>query len=290
MKSERTQKQYLEIHFPVAGIDRDLFSGILFRNGCLGVVELSDDEWQAFFPGDWSSEHVQYLKQEVMKSIPNFPWNEVQLEKNPEQDWNAGWKKYFVPIEVTKDIWVRPPWEKLPPQATGIELIIDPQMAFGTGHHETTRLMIQAMQQMTLKDASVLDLGCGSGILSLLAKKLGAREVVGVDIDPDAIANALHNQELNQVSGIEFLVGDISTVQNRTFSVILANIHLEVLMDLALNFSSMLMQEGKLLVSGILKEDVNLLSYLYKHAGLVMEERLFLKEWAALLFTLWTDR
>ena len=162
--------------------------------------------------------------------------------------------------------------------------MIDPQMAFGTGHHETTRLMIQVMQQIPLAGERVLDLGTGSGILAILARKQGAASVLGIDNDPDAIDNARHNALLNQVDQIDFQVGDIGLISGDTFPVILANIHFEVLKDLALQFYHALPAGGRLVVSGLLKPDVNRLSYVYKHAGLLMLDRLDLKEWSAIIW------
>ena len=282
---ERKQqlKSYVELRLPLQGMDSDALSGVLFRHGCLGIQEISEKEWIVYFPGNWSPEHLQQLFAALHQFHPQFNKEQVHIETIPHRDWNAEWRKFFKPIEATEGVWVRPPWEELPANARGLEIIIDPQMAFGTGHHETTRLMMQAMQKSTVKNASVLDLGTGSGILAILAEKMGASGVVGVDIDPEAIDNAQHNRALNRADKIEFLVGDISAVEDRLFSLVLANIHFDVLLNLALPIYHILQDEGRLILSGILQTDVNRLSYIYKHAGLVVEERFTLNEWAALV-------
>ncbi len=282
-KQSLTENIYPAIRLSLQGVDSDVLSGILFQAGCTGIEELSDEEWRVYFPGNWQPQDLQQFLAAVKALHPTFDEQQVVLERIPRQDWNREWRKYFKPIEAGEGIWVRPPWEALPPQAAGLEIIIDPQMGFGTGHHETTRLMMKAMQKTVMKNASVLDLGTGSGILAILAEKMGAHPVMGVDIDPDAIDNARHNQMLNHTEHIEFLVGDISVVGERTFSLVLANIRFDVLLDLALPVSHALTDNGRLILSGILSDDVNRLSYIYKHAGFVLQERLIMHEWAALI-------
>ncbi|RMH96325.1 MAG: 50S ribosomal protein L11 methyltransferase [Calditrichaeota bacterium] len=277
-------KEYIELHLPIGGFDTDALSGILYMAGCMGIQELEDaGEWLVYLPGDWTPEHMGQLLSRLQQVNPDFDPESARFEKLPYRDWNAEWKQYFVPIEAAPGIWVRPPWHPLPEEAGGTEVIIDPQMAFGTGHHETTRLMIQAMQTLPMQGATVLDLGTGSGILAILARKLGAGRVLAVDIDPEAIANARHNAALNQVEDIDFVVGDISVAEGRRFSIILANIEFGVLAGLALHFYQLLEPGGNLLLSGLLKEDVSRLSYIYKQAGLYVADKWVMNEWVAVV-------
>lgn len=276
------EKTYYELNLPLAGFDADLLSGFLHRAGCLGIQETEEGRWIVYLPGNWSAEHIRNLLRELQRLAPGFDPDAVQFEKLPFRDWNAEWRKHFEPFPAAKDCWIRPPWQELPEGSTGVEIIIDPQMAFGTGHHETTRLMLQAMPQLELQGKTVLDLGTGSGILAIYAAKLGARQVIAIDNDPEAIANAEHNASLNNVDRIDFRLGDISLLEGRSFDAILANIQFNVLSELALPFSHHLAPGGKLLISGILKEEVARLSYLYKHAGFLEAERFFMNEWAAI--------
>lgn len=281
---QHLKKSYYELHLPAAGFDADALAGMLHQSGCLGIQEVDDDNWIAYLPGNWSPEHFRNLFRSLKQINPEFNPESTQLEKLPYRDWNAEWRKYFEPFEAVQGCWIRPPWERLPEGAAGMEIIIDPQMAFGTGHHETTRLMMQAMKSMPFKDASVLDLGTGSGILTIFARKSGARQVIAIDNDPEAIANARHNAALNNSGEIDFRVGDISLTEGKNFPLILANIHFEVLANLPLHFYRALENGGKLLISGILQSDVARISYLYKQAAFLVLEQFDLNEWSALLW------
>lgn len=278
-------KEYQELYLPAKFFDPEVLSGVLHQNGCLGIQELNDREWIVYFPGDWDSEHFRNLMISLQQMNPVFRPETVQLEKLPYRNWNAEWRKYFEPLEVVPGCWIRPPWQELPEAAAGTEIIIDPQMAFGTGHHESTRLMMQSMRTLIFAGRQVLDLGTGSGILAIYARKLGAEGVIGIDIEPEAIDNARHNAALNRIDGIDFQAGDISNIAGRTFPVILANIDFEALENLALPLYHILQTGGYLVISGILKVDVARISYLYKHAAFLMEDQLNLNDWAAIIWT-----
>ncbi len=278
-------KTYFELHLPIAGFEPDVLSGLLHQSGCLGIFEKDSDEWVVYLPEGWSPEHFQQLFAELKGVNMAFIPSAVQLEKLPYQDWNAEWRQYFKPAVIGEGLWVRPPWEQLPDGVQAGEIIIDPRMAFGTGHHETTRLMVQAMQSLPLKDERLLDLGTGSGILAIVARKLGARHVVGIDIDADAIANAGHNLQLNRETNVEFLVGNISCVTGRTFPVILANIQFHILAPIADALYHALENGGKLIVSGILKEDTEKFTCVYRRVGFKLTGQSVLNEWAAMVFT-----
>lgn len=284
------KKSYYELHLPLAGFDVDALSGMLHQLGCLGIQELDDEQWIVYLPGKWSPEHFKNLFRSLEQIGSKFNSECIQLEKLPYRDWNAEWRKYFEPFQAAEGCWIRPPWQALPQNAAGEEIIIDPQMAFGTGHHETTRLMMQAMNKMILTDTRVLDLGTGSGILAIFARKLGARQAIGIDNDPEAIENARHNAGLNKVSKIDFRVGDISLIEGETFPAILANIHFEVLAGLALHFYQALESGGKLLLSGLLQTDVPRISYIYKQAAFLLLDQLVLGEWSALIWEKPWDR
>lgn len=277
-------RSYYELRLPLAGFDADALSGMLHQLGCLGIRELDESQWIVYLPGNWVPEHFQNLFRWLGQMNDQFDREAVQLEKLPYRDWNAEWRKHFEPFEVADGYWIRPPWETLPQNAAGKEIIIDPRMAFGTGHHETTRLMMQAMSKIPLEDARVLDLGTGSGILAIFARKLGARQAIGIDHDQEAIDNARHNARLNKVSNLDFQVGDISLVEGETFPIILANIHFEVLAGLALHFYRALESGGKLLLSGLLQTDVPRISYIYKQAAFLLLDRFNLGEWSALMW------
>ncbi len=279
------KKEYFEIHLPTAGFDTDILSAELHNAGCMGIYEKSDDDWIVYLPGDWTPEHHQNIFSVLQRLNPAFDVSKLTIEKLPYQNWNAEWRKYFKPVQIGEKLWVRPPWENLPDGATGDAIIIDPQMAFGTGHHETTKLMIQLMQSLDLQEKAILDLGTGSGILAIAARKLGAASVIGIDIDPEAIDNAEHNLQLNKTNGVEVYVGNISYVVGQKFPVILANIQFHILEPIADALYECLQNEGKLLISGILATEAERFVSIFQRIGFTPESQSTLGEWSGILFT-----
>ena len=278
------EKTYFELRLPVEGFNTDLFATRLHEIGCLGIYEPSADEWVVYLPGDWTPEHKDRLIKQLLLLNPELNLAHLTIEEQPYQNWNAEWRKYFTPTQVSDTFWVRPPWEALPEGVTQRAIIIDPQMAFGTGHHETTRLMLQMMEKIALKGKAVLDLGCGSGILSFAAKMLGADSVIGIDIDPDAIENALHNAKLNQCEDIVFTVGNISQVVGQQFPIILANIQFHILEPIRDALYQTLSDDGRLLISGILAEEADRFIRLCEQIDFKLVDRSELGEWAAMTF------
>ncbi len=276
-------KTYIELTLPIEGVNTDTLSGLVQRHGSLGVQEL-EDQWIVYFPGDWSAEQIRQFLSDTTALFPDLDQSAVRVKQQPYQDWNAEWRKFFKPFEAAPGWWIRPPWETLPAGAGGEAIIIDPQMAFGTGHHETTRLMMECLLAQPATGKDVLDLGSGSGILAIMARKLGAASVWGIDIDPEAVENARHNSELNRVDQVRFSVGDIDLAEKAHFSLILANIHFEVLANWPLQLYHLLLPGGRLIISGLLRSDTARISYLYKQAGFLIVDQRDLGEWSALIW------
>lgn len=170
-----------------------------------------------------------------------------------EQDWVRLTQSQFDPIHIGRNIWVVPSWHDAP-DPNGLVLELDPGLAFGTGSHPTTRLCMEWLEANPPQNLSVLDYGCGSGILAMVAKKLGAAQVLGVDIDPQAIEAARYNSERNHCDISYYLPEDFGTTeQARTFDVVVANILSSPLMLMAPMLSSRVSPDGKLVLSGILE-------------------------------------
>ena len=179
--------------------------------------------------------------------IANF---EYSTETIAEQDWVRATQAQFDPIKITNNLWIVPTWHDAP-NADAINIALDPGLAFGTGSHPTTSLCLEWLTQQSLQNHTVLDYGCGSGILAIAAKKLGAQQVVGVDIDAQAIIASRYNAEQNQVS-INFV--DASAFTHQVFDVVVANILSSALMVLAPVLAKYCKVGGKLALSGILAE------------------------------------
>ncbi|HHJ52613.1 MAG TPA: 50S ribosomal protein L11 methyltransferase, partial [Caldithrix abyssi] len=203
-----------------------------------------------------------------------------------EQDWNRAWKAYFKPERVTRRLVVCPPWEKYRPAKNERVLIINPKMAFGTGHHETTKLLLMFLEEFNPRGKTVLDIGTGSGILSIYAVMLGATDALGVDVEPAAVENAHENAELNGVSQrTDFLVGELNRVPARRYPLILANINRRVLENLAAPLKDYIEPQGVLLLSGLLVKDLPVIERHYQQQGWRVVSRKRLGEWQALALT-----
>ncbi|MGZ3236417.1 MAG: 50S ribosomal protein L11 methyltransferase [Burkholderiaceae bacterium] len=180
-------------------------------------------------------------------SPPSYSLRSVE-----EQDWVRLTQSQFDPIHIGKNIWVVPSWHAAP-DPNGLVLELDPGLAFGTGSHPTTRLCMEWLEAHAPQNLSVLDYGCGSGILAMVAKKLGANQVIGVDIDPQAIESARYNSERNQCEIDYYLPEDFThTLQAQQYNVVVANILASPLKLMAPMLSGLIAPQGTLVLSGIL--------------------------------------
>ncbi len=194
----------------------------------------------------------------------------------PLQNWNAHWESSFHPI-VVGDYTVRAPFH--PPKTTPYELIIEPKMSFGTGHHQTTRLMITQVLEIGIGGKSVLDMGCGTGILGILAAHLGAKSVLAVDIEPWCVENTLENAEQNQCHHvIEAIRGDIDRVAEFV-DLIFANINRNTLIRHIPHYAKRLQRNGILLLSGFYQTDLLSITQECKANGLTFHSNTQLDDW-----------
>lgn len=183
---------------------------------------------------------------------------EVDYEFNvlEDKDWNKEWEKnYFTPLIISDKCLVRSSFHEVERQFT-YEIIIDPKMAFGTGHHQTTLLMLQEILQLDLKDKSVLDMGCGTAVLAILASKMGASPIVAIDIDEWAYENARENTALNDITNVEVKLGDATVIGDDKFNFIFANINRNILLQDISTYAKTLEKRGVLMMSGFYLEDV----------------------------------
>ena len=200
----------------------------------------------ASVPADDIHAHLADLQQHV-----HFTWEKTLI---PGQNWNALWESNFPPVVVGDFCAVRADFHE-PVPGVKHELVINPKMAFGTGHHETTWQCIAAMEHLPLAGAKVLDFGCGTGVLAILASRLGAAEVEAVDIEAESYRNTLENCAANGVANVTARCGALPDVEGRGFDGILANINRNVILDSLPVLASLLKPGGWLLVSGILLQD-----------------------------------
>jgi ribosomal protein L11 methyltransferase len=211
---------------------------------------------------------------------PNLHW---QVEELVDRNWLIYSLKDFKPIHIQHKLWIYPHW-MLPDEPTEPCIILDPGFAFGTGQHETTRMCLEWIASQDLSNKVVIDYGCGSGILGLAAVKMGSRDVYGIDIDPQACEASLQNAKLNAVSTEHFHISiDVDTLPKQA-DVIIANIVMNPLLSFRDYFAQTLKKEGRLILSGLLKEQLDIVVKHYQAQFKVVHQYI-LNEWGALVLS-----
>jgi ribosomal protein L11 methyltransferase len=270
-------KRWLMVELLIPKELGEAVSNFLIEQGATGIEELVEDlereRLRTYFRQDGKEKRVLRALNHYLKSLekvaPEVPLSRIKTASLPEQDWVENWKRFFKPVQVTSRFVVKPPWSKIRLKRGQIPIDITPGMAFGTGTHPTTILCIQALKRRLKKGLSVLDVGTGSGILSIIAAKLGAKEILGIDIDGVALENARENVEKNHVSDLVNLrKGSIGSVQKK-FDIIMANINLKNLRRMRNPLLNHLKNQGFLILSGILKKEEEKLCEHYLKTGLL---------------------
>ena len=203
---------------------------------------------------------------------------QYSINKIPQKNWNLEWEKNFKPVRINSRCIIRadfhPPYSDIED-----EIIITPKMSFGTGHHETTYLMINELYNIDLIDKRVLDIGCGTGVLSIISSKRGAEKIVAIDIDEWAYKNSIENSKLNNINNTKFILGDIDKLNGLTFNVILANINRNIILrDLHIYYRSLSLN-GELFISGFLVDDINLILEVAKKLGFSLIKKKNKNQW-----------
>lgn len=215
-------------------------------------------------------------KYQEMAALP------YSTEKIPQQNWNEEWEKNFEPLLISGICSVRASFHPQPPQVP-YDIVINPKMSFGTGHHETTTLMIENLLNLDLAGKRVLDMGCGTGILAILAVKLGAKKVVAVEIEDWTVENARENAALNQTP-IEVRLGDVNKIQNdQLYNIILANINRNVLLADIPVYTRHLQPGGTLVISGFYTEDLETIRAVAEESGLVYKSKREKNNWLSVV-------
>jgi ribosomal protein L11 methyltransferase len=222
----------------------------------------------------------------IKEIFPDSCYEKTQKIQIDSQSWAHEWKKFFKPTKITELLIVKPTWENYIPEKGEIVIDIDPEMAFGTGTHESTHLCLKALENLmnmdqNLKGCSLLDIGTGTGILAIAAVKFGAKSAVGVDIDPIAIETAVKNASLNRVDQhCEFKTESIENL-NGTFDMIIANINSETLCELAPRIAALHRPLGHLILSGIVNERADEVKTCFQKQGYENFHREIMNEWTS---------
>lgn len=256
--------------------DEDLSDWLIAELGSLGFdsFEQASHELKAFIP---TEQYDAAATRELLDAFPVLGFTyELTAEELPDINWNEEWEKnYFQPILLGEGAClIRAPFHASQPEV-GMEIIINPKMAFGTGNHETTSLVGEWILSHSVEGRRVLDMGCGTGILGLIALKRGARHLTAIDIDPWAYANVQENATLSSLSIDEVICGDASALEGKAgYDLILANITRNILLEDMPRYRAVMLPGASLVLSGFYEEDIPLLRARGEELGLsfVMSE------------------
>jgi len=259
-------------------------SSFLFSLGGSGIQE-NENSFSVFFEESvWNTEQQLLLLGFINQDYPDFTQEGFAVSEIENQDWNEKWKENFRPLRISDRLVVLPEWEKYQKQPGEETIIINPKMAFGTGHHETTKLILLLLSEHLNPGDSVMDAGTGSGILAVYAVKLGAGAVTAFDNDPVAVENADENIALNGAADkIKSFTGLITDLRGQKFSLITANINRNVLLDLAGDLHNYTTESGCLILSGLLEADFDQIESAYSENGWILTDKKQDGEWLALV-------
>ncbi len=300
--TEKEQEKWLKVEISAPSELMDALGNFLTETGAQGVFQESltpqtpgdfpepiiEEILKAYFPQDSRTEKRLAALEKYIDSLHEiFPESEkpsFTLENISDPDWGEQWKKYFKPIRVSNNIIVKPTWERYTPSGRDIVIEIDPGMAFGTGQHPSTRMCMEAIENIIMKDRSikewkVLDVGCGTGILGITAAKMGAQDVICVDIDKKAVEIAAENAAINNVkSSLRILNKNVVAI-DKPRNLIIANLTAKLLLTLRPNLIQLLLPEGYMIISGIIEQDIKIIEEQFIADTLTIYQVITEKEW-----------
>ncbi|AGB41807.1 ribosomal protein L11 methyltransferase [Halobacteroides halobius DSM 5150] len=208
----------------------------------------------------------------------------LKIKSVIKEDWASKWKENFKPLRVSDRIIIKPSWEEYPSQKDNVIIEIDPGQAFGTGHHETTEVCLRLIEDNLDSDTKLLDIGTGTGILSIAAAKLGAEEIFALDIDPIAVKVAKENATLNQVeTEIDFVAGDLVEVVDKTYNLVVANLLPHIIVNLIPDLEQVITENGKFILSGIIVDKEEKINDKLREYDFKVIERIQLGEWVTII-------
>jgi len=274
---------YCELLFttiPTEDYQQDLLINALGEIGFDTFEEL-DFGFKAYIPSD---DFNQQLLDETLAAYQDMFTFSYEITLIPQKNWNEVWESNFEPIEIGNQIFVRATFHQPRPEFK-YEIVIDPKMAFGTGHHQTTSMMIQLMLDNDFEGKNALDMGCGTGILAIMAAKLGAAEITAIDYDPVCYDSTIENAQLNNIDNIMALCGSKEAIPAVSFDIILANINRNILIDQMESYSKALKPGGEIYFSGFYETpDLEIITDEARKYGLKYISHKKDKDWVAAKF------
>ena len=265
----------------------DILSGILWEFDISGLLE--EEDHLKIFTSEDSNISVEAIKNSLKKLKEDNLLNSFTIEKEELEDknWNELWEKSREVIRVSDRIIIKPSFKKYQPDKNEIVITIDPKMSFGTGEHQSTKLVLRLLEKYVKKGMKVLDVGSGTGILAIASVKLGAEKAVAIDFDETCFDNCNENCLVNDVENfIEVRTGEIIDIKETDFDLILANIHKNVLIEIAGEIKIRLEKNGIVILSGLLALDQKDIETKYNLLGFRTEQIEQMDDWIAVALSL----
>lgn len=270
-------QKWHQIEFIVDNKQLETVEEYLFENsaGSITNTEHSDNESKLTVLYEFKYDIEQILKN-LTRDINTVTQDQINYEIIEDQQWEAAWLYDYEPIEIGKNIVVYPNWRELPADNSKTYIVVDPSIAFGCGNHETTKMCLEWLEENVIKDTTVLDYGCGTGVLSIGAIKLGAKYAQGIDIDLNSIESSQKNAVENKISEKTYFS---ENEPSQKFNLVVANIFSNVLISLVENIAGSLKQGGRLALSGIIENQVKEVQEVFENYGISFSEPKQMGQW-----------
>ena len=253
-----------------------------------GFLE-EEDKLVCYFPEADYNDSIESDLRTLLENIKedyNVKEYNVSIEKIQNQNWNQEWENSIEPLEITDKIVIKPTWKEYDAKPGQMIIQIDPKMSFGTGHHETTRIMLWGIEKYIRQGNKVLDMGTGTGVLCIASIFMGATSTVGIDNDEWAYENSVENIKLNNVSDkVRIVLGDLNSIPGEKFDIIASNIDFRTNSEYVKSYSKYLSDSGVIVLSGILITDEPSMTALVEVQGLKVIDKKYENEWCCLIVT-----
>jgi ribosomal protein L11 methyltransferase len=253
----------------------DAVKSILNELGYESFVDF-DFGFSGYIPSSIFSKKATLNEISLFKSLIE----KTEIILHPYQNWNKKWESSFNPIKISENCVIRTSFHK--PEGVKYEIIINPEMSFGTGHHETTQLMASELLSQQVNDKRILDMGTGTGVLAILAERMKAKVVDAVELDENVYENAILNGRLNNCSTIKFINGSGQTIQNNEYDLLLININRNSILEEFMFYTSTMIRDSIILLSGFYNSDISTIEEKGRCCGLKFLYSKSLNEWAVL--------
>ena len=272
---------YIELTLQIEPDFSDILVAELAEIGFDSFIDTSDGIQAYVLSNDFSD----ILLKQLMENYANKTAISYSLKKIEKQNWNKEWESNFSPIAVASKVYIRATFHEPADESYAHEIIITPKMSFGTGHHETTSQVLELQLEIDHSNKSVLDVGTGTGILAILASKLGAKHIVAFDIDEWSVENTLENIGLNNTPNIKVERGTIETQNSAHYDIVLANINRNILLTEIPIYEKFMAEKSFLIVSGFYANDVEDIESKAISCGLKLIRKINKNNWAAVVFS-----